>query len=233
MTPTAMQLEFRLDQRRRWFDNEWFFKWHHIGGRNVIEIDTFDGRHARYAGIKFSGSPHNVYWDAITRGARKEVVEQFEWIEKRVRSYARVQAEKAIDESAELLAQFCQALRRAAIWKDRILRGDGMNFPPEHDFGNWSAISREEIVRQAAALKEALFPAEYVLSLQPVAQTSNARTPTQSYQVALSFAGEQRDYVDQVARALYMRGIKVFYDRFETIRLWGKDGTEFFHHQRL
>jgi hypothetical protein len=50
-----------------------------------------------------------------------------------------------------------------------------------------------------------------------------------SYQVALSFAGEQREYVEGVARALQARGIAVFYDRFEAVTLWGKDGAEFFH----
>jgi hypothetical protein len=52
---------------------------------------------------------------------------------------------------------------------------------------------------------------------------------TPAYQVALSFAGEQRDYVERVARALQAKGIKLFYDRFETTQLWGKDGVEFYH----
>ena len=43
------------------------------------------------------------------------------------------------------------------------------------------------------------------------------------YEVALSFAGEQREYVAGVARALQARGIAVFYDEFEKIALWGKD----------
>ena len=43
------------------------------------------------------------------------------------------------------------------------------------------------------------------------------------YKVALSFAGEQRGYVETVARALQARGIAVFYDEFEKIELWGKD----------
>jgi len=43
------------------------------------------------------------------------------------------------------------------------------------------------------------------------------------YDVALSFAGEDRDYVDQVAHLLKDRGIKVFYDLFEEADLWGKD----------
>ncbi|AWB72203.1 TIR domain-containing protein [Vibrio cholerae] len=43
------------------------------------------------------------------------------------------------------------------------------------------------------------------------------------YEVALSFAGEDREYVDQVAKALKEQGIRVFYDTFEQASLWGKD----------
>ena len=40
--------------------------------------------------------------------------------------------------------------------------------------------------------------------------------------VALSFAGAQRDYVGQVAQALQARGVRCFYDADEQIGLWGK-----------
>ena len=43
------------------------------------------------------------------------------------------------------------------------------------------------------------------------------------YEVALSFAGEERAYVEKVARALQSRGIAVFYDDFEQVGIWGKD----------
>jgi hypothetical protein len=43
------------------------------------------------------------------------------------------------------------------------------------------------------------------------------------YDIALSFAGEERDYVDRVANLLKARGIRVFYDLFEEADLWGKD----------
>ena len=49
------------------------------------------------------------------------------------------------------------------------------------------------------------------------------------YQVALSFAGEQRNYVEEVARHLQARSISVFYDEFESLQLWGKDAVEAFH----
>ena len=43
------------------------------------------------------------------------------------------------------------------------------------------------------------------------------------YDVALSFAGEQRNYVDQVAELLRAKSVSVFYDRFEEANLWGKN----------
>lgn len=46
----------------------------------------------------------------------------------------------------------------------------------------------------------------------------------QVYQVALSFAGEQRDYVQAVANALTAAGVRVFYDECED--LWGVDLTK-------
>ena len=48
------------------------------------------------------------------------------------------------------------------------------------------------------------------------------------YQVALSFASEQRSYVHEVARHLQARSIAVFYDGFERVQLWGRNGTEAF-----
>ena len=42
------------------------------------------------------------------------------------------------------------------------------------------------------------------------------------WDVALSFAGAQRDYVEQVAAALQARGVRCFYDADEQIELWGR-----------
>ena len=43
------------------------------------------------------------------------------------------------------------------------------------------------------------------------------------YEVALSFAGEDRTYVGQVAMALQSLHVKVFYDGYEEENLWGKN----------
>ena len=42
-----------------------------------------------------------------------------------------------------------------------------------------------------------------------------------SFSVGLSFAGEQRDYVEEVALALRARDVDVFYDAFYEVELWG------------
>ena len=57
----------------------------------------------------------------------------------------------------------------------------------------------------------------------------DAPSPAKQYEVALSFAGEQREYVKQVATALRSREIAVFYDDFERVPLWGKNLGEEFH----
>jgi hypothetical protein len=43
------------------------------------------------------------------------------------------------------------------------------------------------------------------------------------YDIALSFAGEDRDYVEEVANSLNENVVRVFYDKFEQVDLWGKD----------
>ena len=54
---------------------------------------------------------------------------------------------------------------------------------------------------------------------------SSMATSTSSikYHVALSFAGEDRDYVSRVAAQLEADGVNVFYDKYEEVELWGKD----------
>ena len=50
---------------------------------------------------------------------------------------------------------------------------------------------------------------------------------TERYDVALSFAGEDRDLASVLAHALRQRSISVFFDEFEKMAIWGKDLYEF------
>ena len=54
----------------------------------------------------------------------------------------------------------------------------------------------------------------------------NASDHSDVYEVVLSFAGEDRTYVEQVAGFLRERDVRCFYDRYEDVTLWGKDLAE-------
>ena len=47
--------------------------------------------------------------------------------------------------------------------------------------------------------------------------------PYYEFEVALSFAGEDRDYVRSTALELRKKRVRIFYDEFEEVNLWGKD----------
>jgi hypothetical protein len=49
------------------------------------------------------------------------------------------------------------------------------------------------------------------------------RPPCPFYEVALSYASEDGEYVSQVASILNEKGVKVFYDKYEQVHLWGKN----------
>ena len=47
-----------------------------------------------------------------------------------------------------------------------------------------------------------------------------------AYEIVLSFAGENRAYVERVAEGLRVNEVRVFYDTYEEAVLWGKDLNE-------
>jgi hypothetical protein len=53
--------------------------------------------------------------------------------------------------------------------------------------------------------------------------TTEEKIPEFDYDVTLSFAGEDREYVEKVAHSLRELGIKVFYDKYYEADLWGKN----------
>lgn len=54
-------------------------------------------------------------------------------------------------------------------------------------------------------------------------EANETRESKYKYDIALSFAGEDRRYVEIIAGELKASGINLFYDEFEQVSLWGKD----------
>lgn len=49
-----------------------------------------------------------------------------------------------------------------------------------------------------------------------------------TYDIAMSFAGEDREIVSKIANLLEKNNVRVFYDEFEVAILWGKDLYDYF-----
>src|SRR4051812_34620029 len=60
--------------------------------------------------------------------------------------------------------------------------------------------------------------------------TSKQHISDPQYDVAFSFAGEDRHYVEAVAAELKTNGVSVFYDRYEEATLWGKNLYDHLNH---
>jgi Predicted pPIWI-associating nuclease len=160
LTPIAARLQIALDAEYLRMQNEWFFKWHHIGRDSVIEIDGFDGKMIRYGGIKFSGSARDVYWMTIQRYARQKVGQLFDGLEAELQKYPLEIRSKALDEAQALIRVFLGKIRKATAEKDRVLRGNGFEFPPEQDLGNWVGAQPSDIESRTATLRHIYFDLE-------------------------------------------------------------------------
>jgi hypothetical protein len=56
-----------------------------------------------------------------------------------------------------------------------------------------------------------------------VSSISVSEVGEEKYDIAISFAGENRDNAEQLANKLDKKQVKVFYDSFEQANLWGKN----------
>jgi hypothetical protein len=102
------------------------------------------------------------------------------------------------------------------IERGRVARADVAEFAKRIDLADF------ENSRHHWAIKDGSIPRDLL---------DRASTTPERYDVALSFAGEDRAYVQNVAEALIERGVHVFYDENDEVELemWGKDLTEHLH----
>ena len=72
-------------------------------------------------------------------------------------------------------------------------------------------------------------PVQKTIQTVPVQKTViEKKEPVYEYDVALSFAGEDREVVDKIAKELKSNDISVFYDEFQKANLWGKKLSHYF-----
>lgn len=125
----------------------------------------------------------------------------------RIRSYPSAQAYRFFREHRGRTFKL-EELERATGWSVPTIR--------TYIAKRWSAFLQSEGQGLYRLLDFDLSEEEFVAQQSQLA-------PRYDYDVTLSFAGEDRAYVEKVAAALYSLGIRVFYDRYEQVDLWGKD----------
>ncbi|MFO0861219.1 MAG: TIR domain-containing protein [Phycisphaerales bacterium] len=118
---------------------------------------------------------------------------------------------------------------RVGQLRDIRLRGSDLTFrftesgrvprAKVYELASQLQLDRWERNRTHWAVKDGAIPQELFRAM--------TTTPEQ-YDVVFSFAGEDRGYVEQVAQYLDERGVRVFYDKYEQVTLWGKDLQEQF-----
>lgn len=115
-------------------------------------------------------------------------------------------------------------------------------------------ISRADTLSRMGRIEESIDAYHYVIRLFPenvvartglaetlrraaTRQSSKTATPESDnaaapykYQVALSFAGEDRSIAKDLAERLKERGVSVFFDEYEQASLWGKDLYQHLQH---
>jgi hypothetical protein len=147
-----MRMALALDNEYLRMQNEWFFKWHQIGSENTAEIDGFNGRMIRYGGIDFFGTPRIVYWETIQRYLRQKIATVFDALELELKTYPVDTRYRALNEARMSIKVFASKIRRAAVEKDRILRGNGFEFPEPQDLGRWAETGPNDIDMRADEL---------------------------------------------------------------------------------
>jgi hypothetical protein len=153
LTPIGSRLSASLSDEYLRMQNEWFFKWHFISEGRTVEIDSFRGKPICYGGIRFSGSAADVYWDTIQHYLRKKIDAMLNATEEELKGYSLEIKDKALTEAKQIITQFAGRIRQAAVEKDRILRGDGIRFPPPHDRGRWHGCGPVDIEARVQGLR--------------------------------------------------------------------------------
>lgn len=147
MTPIGLSLQHTLELERLRMANEWFFCWHGLKEQRGVDVDGFDGRRIQMAGIHFYGAPREVYWNALNRYISKQIEIWIKHLETETISYPYDIKMEAANDFRSLLEGFNAQIVEIAIAKDRVLGGDGINFPQRDECRGRSLI-------QLAAISE-------------------------------------------------------------------------------
>ncbi|MCJ8210300.1 TIR domain-containing protein [Mucilaginibacter sp. RS28] len=116
------------------------------------------------------------------------------------------------------------------VWLRYVCEETLLIIHPDENYGKEIYIGVQQSERWRLEVKDRRGVLHYRVPFDKVKNFANAQIleaeqnkPKYQYEIALSFAGEDRDYVNEVARELKKNNVKLFYDDYEKVTLWGRD----------
>jgi len=115
-------------------------------------------------------------------------------------------------------------------WLRQDCRGFNASLPAQAR--EMIAARRTRLAEMTKGIRDLGVPIRRAAQTAPVSLHARPAEPVQGgrearkvekFDIALSFAGENRAYVEEVAVGLKSAGVSVFYDGFEKANLWGKN----------
>jgi hypothetical protein len=200
MTPFGLTLQHRLENETRRMQNEWFFKWHSIGRDRTVEIDSFDGRTLKYGGIAYSGSAREVYWDTLKRYISGKINDIFNEVESILSNYPIEMSPQIIEDTVGLLRSFNSKISNIAVEKDKILRGNGLEFPPPDQESGRRLLQVHNIEQRATALKQ-------MIELKLAAAEKSEKTETKRFEEKQNMSFREFKENLLIAIAILAKGI--------------------------
>lgn len=112
-------------------------KWRFLKAGPPMRVQKYDGSEICYQGIAFSGSPVKVFWndfiDPYLENYSITVLEQTSALA----FECQFPLEETIEEAKRLLLVMVRRIYNDMAETDRILRGDGINFPDKKDVSSY------------------------------------------------------------------------------------------------
>jgi hypothetical protein len=126
MTPFELSLGHELDIERRRFDSEWLFQWYNILSEDrIVNVPNFEGGRIAIGGVRYEGTGHLLYWQAIRRYLNGKVHETFQRWDRETVTYPADLRRSSLDGTENLLVQFVAGVMERANTTDQALRGHG------------------------------------------------------------------------------------------------------------
>lgn len=124
-------------------------KWRFLKAGPPMRVERYDGSEICYQGVAFSGSPVMVFWN----GFIEPYLENYSLAVLEKTSSLALECHFSIDESIEeaklLLIVMARRVYAEMAETDRILRGDGFNFPEKKDITGLAESMRHIISSHA------------------------------------------------------------------------------------